>query len=189
MKYIFMLFLAATFTVSNVEAKEEKHKKIVQKHVEEHVELTLKQKQLLTTAYHQAKEDGLINPFVLPGILMVESKAGAGKKFRTARHKPHYDQSVGIAQIIASTARGVLKKHPEVKAKMGNKGLDYELANNDHFNIAIASSYLQDLSEITHSEAQLIAAYNTGRVVKRPERMGYVKKVQSNIVRVKKELL
>ena len=187
MKNLIMLFLATSLTVSSVEAKEDTLKKKV-KH-DQSIELSSKQKQLLTTALDTAREDGHKNPFILPGIIMVESKAGTAKKFRTAKHKPSYDKSVGLAQIIASTARGVMKRHPEVKSAMKSKDLDYELANNDRFNIVIASKYLNDLSEFTHGEAQLIAAYNTGHVVKRPERMSYVKLVQKNISLVKRERL
>ena len=185
MKNLIMLFLATSLTVSSVEAKEDKSKKKV--HHDQSIELTSKQKQLLTTALNTAKRDGHKNPYLLPGIIMVESKAGTALRFRTAKHKPARDQSVGIAQIIASTAKGVIKRHPEVKQTMGNKGLEYELAHNDLFNINIASNYLNDLAEITHSDAQLLGAYNTGYVVKQPERMHYVKKVQKEILKLKRE--
>ena len=191
MKYLIaLLFVATTLTVSNVDAsdKKQKHAKIVQKHSQESAGLTLDQKQILTSAITMAKKDGHKNPYILPGIIMVESKAGTAKKFRTARHKPSYDQSVGLVQIIASTAKGVVNRHPELKKQLSNKGLAYDLANNDKFNMSVASSYLSDLSEFAHTEDQLIAAYNTGHLVKRPEKMKYVKLVQTHVARIKKEL-
>jgi soluble lytic murein transglycosylase-like protein len=187
MKYFYMLFLAATITVSTVEAKET-HRKIVQKHVKLHEELTLSQKQILTSAFNTAKKEGNYNPLILPGIIFVESTAKGGPKVRSTKHKPVYDKSVGLAQIIAGTAESVIKDHPELKRHMKSKNLAHELAYNDTFNIMVANSYLSDLSQFTHSDAQLIAAYNTGHIVKKPERMGYVKKVQKSVSRMRKEL-
>lgn len=183
-----LLALASTLIFSNVEAKEKNHKQVVHKHSRESVELSSLQKHNLSIAFNIAKSDGHKNPYLLPGLIMVESTAGAGQKFRSARHKPRRDQSVGIAQIIASTARSVVAHHPELKKHIGNRGLAYDLANNDVFNIHIASAYLSDLSKNTHSEAALIAAYNTGHIVRRPEKMAYVRKVQKNINKMRREL-
>lgn len=179
MKYFIMLVvLASTLTVSNVEAAQK------QKRVEN---FSLHQKHILTTAYNLAKEDGLKNPYILSGILLVESNAGKGKKFRTSKHKPLYDKSVGIAQILPSTAKMILKRYPNLRNKMNNKGLNSNLANNDSFNISLASKYLVELSKKNHSDAQLIAAYNLGHSIKKPEKMFYVKKVQSQIRNIQNE--
>jgi hypothetical protein len=192
MKTLSMAILAVILTVSNVEANAREHNRVDQKHAQERVDLTLKQKQLLTSALETAKKDGHKDPYLLPGLIMHESTAGTAEKFRTARHKPSYDQSVGVAQILPGTASGVLKRHPDLKGLMKSKNVASELANNDKFNVAIASNYLNDLVKgdprIGMSNAYIVAAYNTGHFVKKPEKMKYVKLVQKSTSFVRKSL-
>lgn len=147
------------------------------------------QKAILRTAYSTAKQEGLKNPVILPGIILHESGAGTAAKFRTSKHKAAHDQTVGLGQIKTGTAKAVLSKHPEIKQYMRSRDIQHELAYNDLFNIYVAALYLKDLQEDAHSDNQLIAAYNLGHVPKKPEKMGYVKLVNKSIYSIKKDKL
>jgi hypothetical protein len=147
------------------------------------------QKAILKTAFTTAKQEGLKNPIILSGIILHESGAGTAEKFRTSKHKAAHDQTVGLGQIKTGTAKAVIARHPEIKQHMHSKDVQHELAYNDLFNIYVAALYLKDLQEDAHSDDQLIAAYNLGHVPKKPEKMGYVKLVNSSISSIKKNKL
>jgi len=154
---------------------------------DEHFNTT--QKAILRTAFTTAKQEGLKNPIILPGIILHESGAGTAKKFRTSKHKAAHDQTVGLGQIKTGTAKAIISRHPELKQHMHSKDVQHELAYNDKFNIYVAALYLKDLQEDAHSDNQLIAAYNLGHVPKKPEKMGYVKLVNKSIYNIKKDKL
>lgn len=182
----FMILLMLLSLTTSVEAKQH-IKKVKSNHqqISEKKEiLTNKQKEILKVALNTAKKDGLRNPKILPGIIMHESKAGNAKNFRTSRHKPSYDQTVGLGQIKASTAKSVLEENPDLKAKMKSSNIKSELANNDLFNIAIASRYLKYLSKHSKSDSHLIAAYNLGNSygIKNPDKLPYVRSVRHEMI-------
>ena len=150
-------------------------------------QLSEDQQRILKHAYLVAKQDGLKNPAILSGIIMQESKAGEAEKFRTSRHKKSADQSVGVAQLLDSTAKGVLKEYPELRAefKVADRDIHRRLATDDNFNIAIASKYLKSLYHIRNDDTWVVGAYNRGpgNVGKAPWKLGYVKLVFGHIRR------
>jgi hypothetical protein len=148
-------------------------------------QLSDQQTDVLKMAYLVAKKDGLRNPAILTGIIMQESKAGTADKFRTARHKRQVDQSVGLAQIKASTAKGVLAENPDLRTtfKVADANIKQKLATDDKFNVAIASRYLKSLYHIKNDDMWVIAAYNRGpgNVGKAPWKLPYVRLVYNHI--------
>lgn len=148
--------------------------------------LSVNQKNIITLAYNTAKEDGLRQPEVLAGIIFQESKAGGAAKFRTSKHKKACDQTVGLGQIKTGTARSMLKRFPELKQKFGipDSQITNALANNDKFNVAVASKYLVYLSTMYRGDA-LIASYNMGeggvKKLRNPSKLHYVRMVNKHI--------
>lgn len=182
-QFIVLLLLLSVF--NGVEAKQKSSKKVKSTHI---TALSNDQRKILTSAYTVAKNDGLKNPKILPGILMQESAAGSAKNFRTSKHKPAFDQTVGLGQIKLSTAKSILKENPDLKSKMKSGDLKRELAHNDSFNISIASRYLKDLSKSVHTDSHLIAAYNLGlggaQHLKNPDKLQYVRNVKNHMSRI-----
>lgn len=134
--------------------------------------LTQRQVELLTMAYHIAKQDGHPYPQLLQGIILQESHAGehpnyrvAGQEFGLAANKRYY----GVAQIKLAAARDVLKHYPQMNQQfdLGNNAADEEviakLIENDAFNLAVASKYLLILKTYGYDTIkQLALAYNQG---------------------------
>lgn len=149
------------------------------------------QRNILNTAYTIAKRDGIKKPEILSGIILQESKAGLAPKFRTSKHKSAKDQTVGLSQLKDSTARAILKQFPELKTqyKINEDKLHEALANNDEFNIAIASKYIKMLYDQFKSDDMVIAAFNMGpagvKKVDKPWKLEYVKYVRNHILRHK----
>lgn len=149
-------------------------------------QLSDQQTDVLKMAYSVAKKDGLRNPAILTGIIMQESKAGTADRFRTASHKRRVDQSVGLAQIKADTAKGVLAENPDLKTTFNvsnGSNIKQKLATDDKFNVAIASRYLRSLYKIRNDDTWVIAAYNRGpgNVGKTPWKIPYVRLVYNHM--------
>lgn len=153
--------------------------------------LSKHQRDILSLAYATGKKDGLKKPEILAGIIYQESKAGTAAKFRTAAHKGANDQTVGLGQIKVKTAKGVLKRFPKLKERFGisDKNIAKNLANNDEFNIAVASKYLVMICENKCSSDFLTAAYNKGEggasKLRAPGKLPYVKLVNKHIANLK----
>ena len=160
-------------------------------------ELLPNQEEVIKTAVKMSIEDGFLKPKILAAIIYQESKAGTANLFRTASHKGSHDQSVGLGQIKAETARHVLRAYPEliVNFNISNKQLNSNsylvkrLGYDDKFNLAIASKYLIILYKIKPNINWVIAAYNMGpgnaMQLSHPETYEYVKLVNSHIKTVK----
>lgn len=156
-------------------------------------QLSEDQQSILKRAYKVAKKDGLNNPAILPGIIMQESRAGDANKFRTSRHKSRKDQSVGVSQLLASTAKSVINEYPELKQefkvsdKITEVDIHRRLATDDNFSIAIASKYLKTLYHIKNDDTWVAAAYNRGpaKVPKTPWKLEYVRLVFAHIQKYK----
>lgn len=123
---------------------------------------------LLTTAYQIAKQDGISDPKILQGILIVESTAGQNNVVSHGNY--------GVMQVRLQTARFVVKKYG-----MGStKNLNSRLMD-PTFNIQVASKYMLYLQQTFHyKNHKLVAAYNHGPAgsgVRNPMKLAYVKKV------------
>lgn len=124
--------------------------------------LTDRQASLLEQAFAIAREDNHDHPELLQGILMVESRAGAGN------YKSAKNNCFGIFQIKIGTAKNVLRNFPELGEKFGvnpkdDRVLKKKLMDDDAFNTSVASKYVLILKRFGYDTIrQLALAYNQG---------------------------
>jgi soluble lytic murein transglycosylase-like protein len=127
--------------------------------------MSMKQAQILNTAYEIAKADGHKDPQLVQGVLLQESGAGGGT-YRVAgpSKEPYY----GVGQIKVSAARDVMSAYPALWSKYSfqtktDDELKAHLILNTVFNIEITSKYLR-LLQIRYgfTGRELLNAYNRG---------------------------
>jgi len=128
--------------------------------------MTMKQHQVLNTAYDIAKADGHKDPQLVQGVLLQESGAGSISSYRVAG--PSKEPYFGVGQIKVSAARDVMIAHPALWAKYAfqtktDDELKAHLILNTVFNIEITSKYLRLLQlRYGFQGRDLLNAYNRG---------------------------
>ncbi len=128
--------------------------------------MTMKQAQILNTAFEIAKADGHKDPALVQGVLLQESRAGGADNYRVAgpSKEPYY----GVGQVKVSTAREVMREFPKLWAKYDfqtktDDELKAHLILNTVFNIEITSKYLRLLqTRYGFQGRELLNAYNRG---------------------------
>ena len=126
------------------------------------------QTMLLAIAYQTAKADGLAHPQLLQGIILQESHAGELPAYKVGDVQlPPNRRSYGVSQIKLETARGVLKRYPDMWVQFSfqthtDEEIIAKLIDNDEFNIAVASKYALILQTMGYKGSGIAVAYNKG---------------------------